>query len=75
MEGLSNEMVPDVSDLSSKFENVETQTDLTEHEAYLTEIIDNNNKRNKKLMNLSVICKIPSGGMMPLIRDCLPSKP
>ena len=34
MEGLSNEMVPDVLDLSSKFENVETQTDLTEHEAY-----------------------------------------
>ena len=31
--------------LSSKFENVETQTYLTEHEAYLTEIIDNNNKR------------------------------
>ena len=45
MEELSNEMVPDVSDLSSQFENVETQTDLTEHEAYLTEIIDNNNKR------------------------------
>ena len=45
LEELSNEMVPDVSDLSSQFENVETQTDLTEHEAYLTEIIDNNNKR------------------------------
>ena len=45
MEELSNEMVPDVLDLSSQFENVETQTDLTEHEAYLTEIIDNNNKR------------------------------
>ena len=45
MEELSNEMVPDVSDLSSQFENVETQTDLTEHKAYLTEIIDNNNKR------------------------------
>ena len=37
MEELSNEMVPDVSDLSSQFENVETRTDLTEHEAYLTE--------------------------------------
>ena len=34
MEELSNEMVPDVLDLSSQFENVETQTDLTEHEAY-----------------------------------------
>ena len=45
MEELSNEMVPDVSDLSSQFENVETQTDLTEHKAYLTEIIDNNKKR------------------------------
>ena len=45
MEELSNEMVPGVSDLSSQFENVETQTDLTEHEAYLTEIIDNKNKR------------------------------
>ena len=45
MEELSNEMVPDVLDLSSQFENVETQTDLTEHEAYLTEITDNNNKR------------------------------
>ena len=40
VEELSNEMVQDVSDLSSQFENVETQTDLTEHEAYLTEIID-----------------------------------
>ena len=40
VEELSNEMVPGVSDLSSQFENVETQTDLTEHEAYLTEIID-----------------------------------
>ena len=33
VEELSNEIVPDVSDLSSQFKNVETQTDLTEHEA------------------------------------------
>lgn len=35
--------------LHSKFKYVETQTDLTKHEVYLTEIIDNHNKRIYKL--------------------------
>ena len=34
---------------STKFNYIETQTDLTEQEAYLTEIINNNNKRIGKL--------------------------
>ena len=34
---------------SSKFNYIETQTDLTKQEAYLTEIINNNNKRIGKL--------------------------
>ena len=49
MEELTNEMVPDASDCSSKCNNVETQTDLTNHEAHLTEIIDSNEKRICKL--------------------------
>ena len=45
---LSNEMVPDLPDCSLKVED-ETQTDFTEQEAYLREIIDNNNKKIHKL--------------------------
>ena len=41
---LSNEMVPDLPDCSLKVED-ETQTDFTDQEAYLREIIDNNNKK------------------------------
>ena len=41
---LSNEMVPDLLDCSSKVED-KTQTDFTDQEAYLREIIDNNNKK------------------------------
>ena len=47
MEELSNEMLSD--GFSSKFNYIETQTDLTKQEAYLTEIINNNNKRICKL--------------------------
>ena len=46
---LSNEMVPDLPDLpdcSLKVED-ETQTDFTDQETYLREIIDNNNKKMK----------------------------
>ena len=45
---LSNEMVPDLLDCSSKVED-ETLTDFTNQEAYLREIIDNNNKKIHKL--------------------------
>ena len=45
---LSNEMVPDLLDCSSKVED-ETLTDFTDQEAYLREIIDNNNKKIHKL--------------------------
>ena len=45
---LSNEMVPDLPDCSLKVED-ETQTDFTDQEAYLREIIDNNNKKIHKL--------------------------
>ena len=45
---LSYEMVPDLPDCSLKVED-ETQTDFTEQEAYLREIIDNNNKKIHKL--------------------------
>ena len=41
-------MVPDLPDCSLKVED-ETQTDFTEQEAYLREIIDNNNKKIHKL--------------------------
>ena len=41
---LSNEMVPDLLDCSSKVKD-KTQTDFTDQEAYLREIIDNNNKK------------------------------
>ena len=41
---LSNEMVPDLPDCSLKVED-ETQTDFTDQEAYLREIIDKNNKK------------------------------
>ena len=41
---LSNEMVPDLPDCSLKVED-ETQTGFTDQEAYLREIIDNNNKK------------------------------
>ena len=44
----SNEMVPDLPDCSLKVED-ETQTDFTDQEAYLREIIDNNNKKIHKL--------------------------
>ena len=44
----SNEMVPDLPDCSLKIED-ETQTDFTEQEAYLREIIDNNNEKIHKL--------------------------
>ena len=44
---LSNEMVPDLPDCSLKVED-ETQTDFTDQEAYLREIIDNNNKKIHK---------------------------
>ena len=37
-------MVPDLSDCSLKVED-ETQTAFTDQEAYLREIIDNNNKK------------------------------
>ena len=43
-----NEMVPDLPDCSLKVED-ETQTDFTDQEAYLREIIDNNNKKIHKL--------------------------
>ena len=45
---LSYEMVPDLPDCSLKVED-ETQTDFTEKEAYLREIINNNNKKIHKL--------------------------
>ena len=45
---LSNEMVPDLPDCSLKVED-ETQTGFTDQEAYLREIIDNNNKKIHKL--------------------------
>ena len=45
---LSNEMVPDLPDCSLKVED-ETQTDFTDQEAYLREIIDNNNNKIHKL--------------------------
>ena len=45
---LENEMVPDLSDCGLKVED-ETQTDFTDQEAYLREIIDNNNKKIHKL--------------------------
>ena len=45
---LSNEMVPDLPDCSLKVED-ETQTDFTDQEAYLREIIDNNNEKIHKL--------------------------
>ena len=41
-------MVPDLLDCSLKVED-ETQTDFTDKEAYLREIIDNNNKKIHKL--------------------------
>ena len=41
-------MVPDLPDCSLKVED-ETPTDFTEQEAYLREIIDNNNKKIHKL--------------------------
>ena len=41
-------MVLDLPDCSLKFED-ETQTDFTDQEAYLREIIDNNNKKIHKL--------------------------
>ena len=44
---LSNEMVLDLPDCSLKVED-ETQTDFTDQEAYLREIIDNNNKKIHK---------------------------
>lgn len=75
MEESTDGMVPNISDYNSQFQNVATQTDLTDHEAYLTEVIDNNNKRtaswNRKLRNLRVNYKILVGRMIPLIRDCL----
>ena len=49
MEESTDEMVPNISDYNSQFQNIATQTDLTDHEAYLTEVIDNNNKRICKL--------------------------
>lgn len=49
MEESTDGMVPNISDYNSQFQNVATQTDLTDHEAYLTEVIDNNNKRICKL--------------------------
>ena len=49
---LSNEMVPDLPDCSLKVED-ETQTDFTDQEAYLREIIDNNNKKIHKLELIS----------------------
>ena len=45
---LSNEMVPDLPDCSLKVED-ETQTGFTDQEAYLREVIDNNNKKIHKL--------------------------
>ena len=45
---LSNEMVPDLPDCSLKVED-ETQTAFTDQEAYLREIIDNNNNKIHKL--------------------------
>ena len=45
---LSNEMIPDLPDCSLKVED-ETQTAFTDQEAYLREIIDNNNKKIHKL--------------------------
>ena len=41
-------MVPDLPDCSLKVED-ETQTDFTDQEAYLREIIDKNNKKIHKL--------------------------
>ena len=45
---LSNDMVLDLPDCSLKVED-ETQTDFTDQEAYLREIIDNNNEKIHKL--------------------------
>ncbi|XP_078377811.1 uncharacterized protein LOC144660965 [Oculina patagonica] len=49
MEAFGNEMVPDASDSCSNFVNVATQNDFTDRESYLTEIIDNNNKKIHEL--------------------------
>ena len=43
---LSNEMVPNRPDCPLKVED-ETRTDFTDQDAYLREIIDNNNKIHK----------------------------
>ena len=48
VEELPSEVVPDLPDCSLKVED-ETQTDFTEQEAYLREIIDNNRKMIHKL--------------------------
>ena len=48
VEELTSEVVPDLPDCSLKVED-ETQTDFTEQEAYLREIIDNNRKMIHKL--------------------------
>ena len=48
LEELSNEVGPDLPDCSLKAED-ETQTDFTNQEAYLREIIDNNYKKIHKL--------------------------
>ena len=57
---------------------VGTQTDFTDQEAYLREIIDNNNKKihnsNRKLTNSSANCKIPSCKVTRLVKDCLTLK-
>ena len=70
---LSNEMVPDLPDCSLKVED-ETQTALTDQEAYLTTISRRFLNSNRKLRNLSANCKIPSGNVMLLIKDCLTLK-
>ena len=48
VEELTSEVVPDLPDCSLKVED-ETQTDFTEQEGYLREIIDNNRKMIHKL--------------------------
>ena len=48
VEELPSDVVPDLPDCSLKVED-ETQTDFTEQEAYLREIVDNNKKMIHKL--------------------------
>ena len=74
VEELTSEVIPDLPDCSLKVED-ETQTDFTEQEAYLREIIDNNRKMihklEQELQELKRQLQDAQVKMMFLIRDCL----